>query len=69
MLGGVAPMVAYEALRADAARKNATPPSMGDVAVGTGGERDYFSREEVNAMTPAQVRRHFDVIRRSQAKW
>lgn len=65
--GKVSPLSAYEAILAER-KRNAPAPSMGDVATG-GGESDFFTVEEVRAMTPAQVEKNLDKIDASARRW
>lgn len=66
---GISPLVAYEAVRAEKARKNPAPPSMGDVNTATAHEKDFFTREEVAKMSPSEVKKYFPIIRKSMKSW
>lgn len=67
--GGVNPIVAYEAIRAEKSRSATNPPSMGDVKTSPAPEKEFFTREEVAAMDQATVSKNFDKIRKSQEHW
>ena len=41
---------------------------MGDVVMG-GDEKDFFTKEEVKAMSKSQVKKNYDKIRKSMSKW
>lgn len=45
------------------------PPVVGAVATSTKPETDYFTREEVAAMSQEEVSKNFDLIRKSMTKW
>jgi hypothetical protein len=45
------------------------PPVVGAVATNTKPETDYFTREEVAAMSQEEVSKNFDLIRKSMTKW
>ncbi len=65
---GISPLSAYEAIRAEKNRGAKQPPSMGDIRPGGGG-KEYFTRDEVKAMSQAEVHRNYDKIRESMKKW
>lgn len=67
--GRVSAVAAYEAIRAERRRTAPQPPSMGDLAPAAGGKKDFYSREEVAKMSPAEVREHYETIRTSMSKW
>lgn len=48
------------------ANKKASP---GALSSADGGEKDFFSAEEVKKMSPAEVSKHYDTIRASMKKW
>lgn len=48
------------------ANKKASPGSLSDSADATG---KFFTREQVKAMSPAEVSRNYDTIRESMKKW
>lgn len=66
--GKVSALAAYEAVRAQKNRQAPPPPSMGDVGA-AGKEQGFFTKEEVQKMTPAQVSKNFEKIRASMSKW
>lgn len=45
------------------------PPVIGDVSTTEKPQSDYFTREEVEAMSPAEVKANYDKIRESIPKW
>lgn len=45
------------------------PPVVGAVSTNTKPETDYFTREEVAAMSQEEVSKNFDLIRKSMTKW
>lgn len=67
--GKVDALAAYEAVRAQRARQAPQPPSMGDVKGAGGPEKGWFSRRDVQQMSPGEVRRNFEAIRRSMGRW
>lgn len=48
------------------ANKKATP---GGLAGSSGGEEDFFTREQVKAMSQSEVKKNYDKIRRSMSRW
>lgn len=66
--GRVSPIAAYEAVRAERKRKGTPPPSMGSVGV-TGRDRsEFYTREELDRMSPSQVHKNYDKVRKSMEK-
>lgn len=49
-----------------AANKKASP---GGLAGTSGGENDFFTREQVKAMSQSEVKKNYDKIRRSMSHW
>nr|DAG76591.1 MAG TPA: hypothetical protein [Caudoviricetes sp.] len=45
------------------------PPIIGTVSTTDKPQSDYFTREEVEAMSPAEVKANYDRIRESMTKW
>ncbi len=45
------------------------PPIIGTVSTTDKPQSDYFTREEVEAMSPAEVKANYDRIRESMSKW
>ena len=45
------------------------PPVIGGVSTQAKPQSDYYSREEVEAMTPKEVSANYDAIRQSMTKW
>ena len=45
------------------------PPVIGDVATAGKPESDYFTREEVEAMSAAEVSKNYSKIRESMGHW
>lgn len=67
--GGVAPIVAYEAVRAQKKRSSKLAPSTGDIKAAPKPEGEFFTKEQVESMTPEQVKANYDKIRKSMEKW
>lgn len=69
----VSEVSAEQAFQMMAAYKASTtpkkPPVVGAVATNTQPEKDYFTREEVEAMSPEEVSKNYDLIRKSMNKW
>ena len=67
--GYVSAEEAYYACKAKADRgKVKTPEPVGEVKTSPEA-KDYFTRDEVEAMSKADVKKNFDAIRRSMTKW
>lgn len=66
--GGVSPLAAYEAARAEAKRRELRP-SMGEVKSSAPGQGSYFSREEVRRMKKSEISANYDAIRQSMNHW
>lgn len=45
------------------------PPIIGNVSTADKPQSDYYTREEVEAMSPAEVKANYDRIRESMSKW
>lgn len=45
------------------------PPIIGNVSTTDKPQSDYYTREEVEAMSPAEVKANYDKIRESMSKW
>ena len=45
------------------------PPIIGNVSTADKPQSDYYTREEVEAMSPAEVKANYDKIRESMSKW
>ena len=60
---------AYYAAKAKKDAEKATPPAEVGKVNQSEEPKDYFSKEEVEAMTPAEVKKHYDTIRKSMSKW
>lgn len=63
---GIDAVDAYEAITLKA--KNKPPKNMGKVKT-SAPEKDYYTSEEVDAMSEAEVKKNFDKIRASMSKW
>lgn len=67
---GVDPLVAYEAMRSAQSRtQKPKPPSTGSAKSAGKAEGGLFTREEVKGMSPSEVRKNFDKIRKSMSNW
>ena len=62
---GISAVQAYEGLQM---RKGTPPKSLGKVQTATP-KKDYFTREEVEAMSPSEIKKNYDKIRNSMGKW
>lgn len=60
---------AYEAIRRKRNAGRKQPPSMGAVATGGNEPKDYFTKEEVQRMSQAEVKKNLDVINKSMKRW
>ena len=60
---------AYYATKAKQAAEKAVPPEAPGKVNAAEGPKDYYTYEEVAAMSPAEVRKNYDTIRKSMAKW
>ena len=59
-------VTAYEAIQM---AKGQPPKPMGKAKTGAPQKTGFFSREEVEAMSPSQIHKNFDKIRESMGKW
>ena len=66
---GIKPIAAYDAIRAGKMRTEKQPPSMGDVNGFSGNEKSFYSRDEVERMSPKDVHKNYEKIRKSMASW
>lgn len=69
---GVAPMVAYTALREQKKASDKTPPSTGDVSGASTKEKDFYTSEEVDKLTDADYEKDpklWGRVRKSMTKW
>lgn len=67
---GIDPLVAYEAMRSAQSRtQKSKPPSTGSAKSAGKAEGGLFTREEVKSMSPGEVRKNFDKIRKSMSNW
>lgn len=62
---GISPVQAYEGLQL---KKGTKPKAMGEVKTATP-ERDTFTRDEVERMSPAERKKNFEKIRKSMGTW
>lgn len=67
--GGLTGVQAYYATKAKAEAEKITSPSAPGRVNEKPEERDYFTKEEVENMTPEEVHKNYDKIRKSYAKW
>lgn len=63
---GIDPITAFEAIQM---KKGQPPKSMGKARTGAPAKSGYFTRDEVKAMSPSQIKKNFDKIRESMGKW
>lgn len=67
---GIDTLVAYEAMRSVESRtQKPKPPSTGSAKSAGKTEGGLFTREEVKGMSPSEVRKNFDKIRKSMSNW
>lgn len=67
---GVDVITAYEAVRNSKMQRGAKmPPSTGDISSASIANKDFFTSDEVDAMSKKEVEKHYETIRKSIAKW
>lgn len=67
---GVDNLMAYEVVRRrQEMDKKPIPPSTGSVKSTGGAVKEYFTADEVRAMSPAEVKKNYEKIRKSMKKW
>lgn len=64
---GVSADEAYRTVKASMEKSKV--PVMGDIISRGGTSGDFFTREEVAAMNPAQIKKHYEKVRKSMARW
>ena len=67
--GKVSAVAAYRAIREQRQIDHPAPKSMGDVGGSGGTEKEYYTPDEVQRMSPAEVRKNYEKIRRSMTRW
>lgn len=67
--GQLPAIVAYEAIRAKRNAGRQQPPSMGAVATGGKEEKKYFTPDDIDRMTPAEIEKNLDAINASMRRW
>ncbi len=60
------PVTAYEAIQM---KKGVPPKSMGKARTSAPAKSGYYTRDEVASMSPAEISKNFDKIRKSMGKW
>ena len=60
---------AYRAIREQRQIDHPAPKSMGDVGGSGGIDKEFYTPDEVQRMSPAEVSKNFDKIRRSMTRW
>lgn len=68
MVGGVDPVTAYRFVR-DSSEKPKKPSSGSSKSDGPVIKKDFYSREEVEAMTTEEVKKNYDAVVASTKKW
>lgn len=63
---GIDAVTAYEAIQM---KKGQPPKPIGKVKTGAPTKTGFYTREEVQAMSPSQISKNFDKIRESMGKW
>lgn len=66
---GLTGIQAYYATKAKQNAETATPPKEVGRVNQSSGEKDFYTREEVKAMSQAEVSKNYDVIRKSMSQW
>ena len=66
---GLTGVQAYYATKAKRDAEKATPPTEVGKVNQSEVPKDYFTKEEVQAMTQEEVHKNYDVIRKSMSKW
>lgn len=67
--GQVSGVDAYYAVKAKARAESInTPEPVGEVNA-TSDEKDFYTKAEVDGMSPAEIHKNYDAIRRSMTKW
>ena len=67
--GQVDAVSAYEAIRARKNRTSPKPPSTGGLGSDGGKKPAYFTKEQVDAMSDAEIDKNYDAIRKSMMRW
>lgn len=67
--GKVSAVAAYRAIREQRQIDHPAPKSMGDVGGSGGTEKEFYTPDEVQRMSPAEVSKNYDKIRRSMTRW
>lgn len=67
--GKVTGVQAYYAVKAKESAEKATPPEAPGKVNQSEGPKDFYTKEEVEGMTQAEVRKNYDAIRKSMSKW
>lgn len=58
-----------EAIKQERARQNNALSSVGTLSSTNSGENVYFTKEQVQKMSPSEIKRNYKRIRESQARW
>ena len=66
---GLTGVQAYYATKAKRDAEKATPPAEVGKVNQSEAPKDYFTKEEVEAMTQEEVHKNYDTIRKSMSKW
>ena len=67
--GQVDAVSAYEAIRARKNRTRPKPPRTGGLGSDGGKKPAYFTKEQVDAMSDAEIDKNYDAIRKSMMRW
>lgn len=62
------PLIAYEAIRA-IKNKAGFQPTMGEITPSSNGKEAYFTRAQVEKMTPKEVKKYYHIIENSMKNW
>lgn len=60
---------AYEVVRKEHARTNPKPPSTGAINTRSEKQGGYYTRDQVAAMSDAEIEKHYEEIRKSMQQW
>lgn len=66
---GLTGVQAYYATKAKRDAEKTTPPAEVGKVNQSSAPKDYFTKEEVQAMTQDEVHKNYDIIRKSMSKW
>lgn len=65
----VAQNIAEQAILQEKARKANADSASGSLSSSQGAKSSYFTREQVKAMSPSEIKKNYELIRQSQQNW